>query len=575
MTMPQPKSQTMPQIDLIPLRTAVCSDQATTLDVVVRITPPALPDTDGDRPSLNLGFVIDRSGSMAAERKIDYAREAVCYAIEQLLPSDRLSVSVFDNHVQTIIPSTPVNNKASFVRLVQQIRPGNATALHAGWVEGGIQVSQSMTAKLNRVILLSDGLANMGETNSDLIASDVHGLAQRGVSTSTMGVGNQYNEDLLEAMARSGDGNYYYIESAEQLPAIFEQELQGLSATMGKAVTLTIKPKGEVAVADVLNDLDVEGPGRYKLSNLLAENRLDVAVRLQIPALSQGSATEAIALCNFCLEWTDSDQQRQQQQVSLCLIAVPREQWDDFPLNPDVQQQVALMMSARAKQEAVSLVDRGDYDGASQVIQSTKSQMLAMDLPMSAPESAALEDLNQQLEQRQLAQYRKMSSLQSYTQRSRRSGGYAQLFYAYERGPRRGDISQQEIEAIVNSSDRALSADGAISSSIHRAAGPELLAACRQLGECAPGEAKITPGFNLRAKWVIHTVCPVWSETPDQKVMALITLKQCYQRCLELAADHGIQAIAFPAIGIGALGFPLEIATRMAFDVTSQFLRNN
>ncbi|NEQ97818.1 MAG: VWA domain-containing protein [Cyanothece sp. SIO2G6] len=565
----------IPQVDLIPLRAAVCSDRTTTLDVVIRITPPAAPKTDGQRPSLNLGFVIDRSGSMASERKIDQARDAVCYAIDHLLPSDRLSVTIFDDQVQTIISSTPVNNKASFTRLVQQIRPGGRTALHAGWVEGGIQVSQTMIAQLNRVILLSDGLANVGETNSDLIASDVHGLAQRGVSTSTMGVGNQYNEDLLEAMARSGDGNYYYIETAEQLPAIFEQELQGLSATMGRAVTLAINPKNDVVVADVLNDLDVDRQGRFKLSNLLAENVLDVVVRLKVPALSQTSEAQETVLGDFCLEWTDPERQQQQMQVSLQLPVVTSEQWEDFPLNIDVQQQAALMMSARAKKEAVRLVDQGDYAKANQVLQSTKQQMLAFDLPMSAPESAALDDLSHQLEQRQFARYRKMSSSQSYRRSSRRSSGHAELFYAYERGPRWGDISQQEIEAIVNSSDRALSSDGAISSAIHAAAGPELLAACRQLRDCEYGSAKITAGFKLSAQWVIHTVGSVWPQTPEEQEIAMATLKQCYQSCLQVAISHGIRAIAFPAIGTGSLGFPAKVAARIAFETTSQFLLNS
>ncbi|MGK7874034.1 MAG: VWA domain-containing protein [Xenococcaceae cyanobacterium] len=163
----------MPQIVLIPLRPAVCSDRPTVLDVLVRITPPEVEVTQNRRPTLNIGFVIDRSGSMAARNKLNYARQAVCYGIEQLLPSDRLSVTIFDNKVQTLIPSTLANNKASFTRLVQNVKSGGSTALHAGWVQGGIQVSQDLTAELNRIILLSDGLANVGETNPDLIASEV------------------------------------------------------------------------------------------------------------------------------------------------------------------------------------------------------------------------------------------------------------------------------------------------------------------------------------------------------------------------------------------------------------------
>lgn len=555
---------TQPHIDLIPLRAAVCSDRPTTLDVLVRVTPPDIPATPTRRPTLNIGFVIDRSGSMGDRRKIDYARSAVCYAIEQLLPSDRLSVTIFDDTVETLIPSSPANNKASFTRLVKRIRPGGSTALHSGWVQGAMQVSEYPTAELNRVILLSDGLANVGETNPDAIATDVHGLAQRGVSTSTLGLGDDYNEDLLEAMARSGDGNYYYIASAEQLPSIFEQELQGLTATVGKSVTLSMAPQGVVVVADVLNDLDVDSSGRFKLPNLLVGSPIEVVVRLTIPALAATTP-----LCVFHLDWIDREQHPQTLQVVLQLPVVPSAQLDDFPPHLDVQQQVALMMAARAKREAVHLVDRGDLTTASQVLQQTRQQMLDFNLPMSAPEAAALEDLDRDLQDHQIASYRKKASHQSYSRSSRRSSGHTNLLYAFDRGPQLGDISQQDTDAIVNSCDRHLSDQGAISSAIHRAAGPELQEACRQLQGCEVGEARITPGFQLAAPWVIHTVCPAWrgGQHDEERLLA-----QCYQRCLEIATKKGIYAIAFPALGTGASGFPVDRAARIAFETVSQFL---
>ncbi|MGG6295104.1 macro domain-containing protein [Leptolyngbya sp. AN02str] len=553
-----------PHIELIPLRGAVCSHQATTLDVVVRITPPPAPVSTGKRPTLNIGFVIDRSGSMADRKKIDYARDAVCYAIAQLLPSDRLSVTLFDDRVDTLIPTTPANNPASFTRLVQQIQPRGSTALHAGWLQGGIQVSQVLTAELNRVILLSDGLANVGETNPDAIATDVHGLAQRGVSTPTMGLGDDYNEDLLEAMARSGDGNYYYIASAEQLPSIFEQELQGLAATLGKNVALAIQPEGNVVAADILNDLDVDDQGRFKLPNLVFDSPIDVVVRLNIPAL-----TNETELCRFHLTWTDTNQQTQEATAVLKLPVVPSSQLEAFPLNQDVQQQVALMTTARAKKEAVRLVDQGDYGTAGQVLQQTRQQLLDFNLPMSAPEAAALEDLHQELRDRKLASYRKMASHQSYTRSNRRSSGHTNLVYAFDRGPKLGDITQQDTDAIVNSSDRHLSNSGNLSKAIHHAAGPQLLDACRLLNGCAAGEAKITPGFNLPAPCVIHTVCPTWQGGSHNEED---TLAQCYRSCLELAAAQGLRSITFPALGAGGLGFPRARAAHIAFETVSQYL---
>src|SRR5262249_5766614 len=148
---------------------------------------------------------------------------------------------------------------------------GNSTALHAGWKEGGKQVQQHLIAGgLNRVLLLSDGLANVGVTDPDAIATDANRQAREGVSTTTMGLGDDYNEDLLEAMALAGDGNYYYIESPQQLPDIFQTELKGLMATFGKTVSLGVEQQDGVTVADLLNDLDRLPNGRYKLPNLVA-----------------------------------------------------------------------------------------------------------------------------------------------------------------------------------------------------------------------------------------------------------------------------------------------------------------
>ena len=202
----------LPQIELIPLRFVVCSDRYSNIDLIVKIFTPT-NTAQVNLPGLNLGFVIDRSGSMSG-KKIEFAKRAVSYAMQHLQPNDRVSITIFDDRVKTIVPSTWAIEKASIKQQTEKIRPRGATALHAGWVEGATQVSMNLREEyLNRVILLSDGMANVGETNPDTIAIDVHGLEQRGVSTTTMGLGDDYNEDLMEVIARSGNGNYYYIEN--------------------------------------------------------------------------------------------------------------------------------------------------------------------------------------------------------------------------------------------------------------------------------------------------------------------------------------------------------------------------
>lgn len=135
-----------------------------------------------------------------------------------------------------------------------------------------------------------------------------------------------------------------------------------------------------------------------------------------------------------------------------------------------------------------------------------------------------------------------------------------------------GDITRQQVEAIVNAANPTLLGGGGVDGAIHRAAGPGLLEECRRLGGCPTGEAKITGGYNLPARYVIHTVGPVWQggTAGEDELLA-----RCYRNSLALAAQHGIRTIAFPAISTGAYGFPLERATRIAFDETQRFLENH
>jgi Ca-activated chloride channel homolog len=371
-------TQEQPKVEFFTTREKLEAGREQTVDVLIRITPPTLnlddssradlrsrPDWKG-RPDLNLSLVLDRSGSMEGEKMVR-AREAAMFCVDQMLATDRLSVVTFDERINVLLPSQAVTNKQSMKDMISRVSARGSTALHEAWLRGGLTVSERILDKgINRVVLITDGLANVGITSTDEIVTQAMGLFQRGVSTSTIGIGADFNEDLLMPMAQSGGGNAWHVVEPQDMQHIFQIELEGLIAQFAHTVSLSLIPADGVRIADVLNDFELTETGRYRLPNLQAGLPLEIVVQLKVGAQEVGAK---MRLLDLRLGYTPQDAENAEvlKQAHTVEFA-PHAQVESSPANHDVIKAVQFLMNARARNEAIKLMDQGDYSGAEFVL---------------------------------------------------------------------------------------------------------------------------------------------------------------------------------------------------------------
>jgi Ca-activated chloride channel family protein len=197
------------------------------------------------RTPLNLAVILDRSGSMTGA-KIEKARQAAMGLVDQLAPDDYFSLVAYSDYAEVLLPAQQVEDKESVKSRIARIRPGGSTALYAGVQLGATQVQRHLSSrKINRVILLSDGLANVGPSSPRELRQLGHALSETGISVTTIGVGDDYNEDLMAGLAEASDANYYYVKDTERLPEVFAKELGELETVAAREVRIEIIcPKG-------------------------------------------------------------------------------------------------------------------------------------------------------------------------------------------------------------------------------------------------------------------------------------------------------------------------------------------
>ena len=368
----------------------------------IQITAPEAANTRSRMP-LNLALVIDRSGSMEGS-KLEKAKEAAIFCLRNLTAADRAAVVAYDDEVRVVSPSrvlTP-ETKNSMIGAVREIRSGGSTNLGGGWLAGAQEVAnhQHEASYLNRAILLSDGLANVGMVEPSELEHHASELRSRGVSTTTMGIGADFNEDLMERMAIKGGGHFYFIEHAKQIPDFLHRELGEVLSTSARKVVISLYLPAGVD-GKLLNTFETDRVGaemKAHLDDMIAGETRSALLKLTV---RPGYVGTTLPL-RVTVSYTDveSGTTRTVSTSEAALTYATASECEREQPNPAVMEEVALQEAARAREEALKYDAAGDHARSVQVLAGAASfvAMVAPASPAAMAEVDALREESQEAE---------------------------------------------------------------------------------------------------------------------------------------------------------------------------------
>ena len=340
--------------------------------ILVTFCAPAAPPKEGRTP-VNVSLVLDRSGSMGG-RKIELVREAVRKALAMLRPEDRFSLVVYDDRIDVLVASTSASAEAkrNVERLLARIGARGSTDLGGGWLAGCEQVAAHLDANaLGRTLLLTDGLANQGITDHDELVRHAEQLRSRHVTTSTFGVGSDFDETLLERMATAGGGNSYFIEQNVQIVDYLTSELGEALEVVARdaAVELLLPAPVQAGLLHDFRHVRDANTMRVHLGDLVSGQEISLILRLDFPAGSPGD-TLAVDLC-----LSDRDRILDAPPSSIAWEFADHPANDGQPRDIEVDRAVALLYAAQARDQALAQNRIGNFEEARAILRRTAERI--------------------------------------------------------------------------------------------------------------------------------------------------------------------------------------------------------
>lgn len=346
-------------------------------DVHVMLELTAPEAEPAERPPLNLALVLDRSGSMGGA-KLAYAKRSAAWLLSRLRDTDRVAFVDFDDRVRLLAPLAPVGGGAQ-AQALGHVRPGGSTNLSGGWLKGVEELRRAPDGEPRKLLLLTDGQANVGITDPAQLVGLAGSAAGDGVGTTTIGYGDDFDEDLLTAMADAGRGNAHYAPTADAAPAIFAQEVEGLTSLVAQNLSVEVRPSAEVEVLSVLNEypqVPVSGGVQIALGDAYAGERRRVVLALHVPRVAElGVARIAELVVRYVAVGEEVAEHTLTVPVAVNLVYAD----EAAAAAPDleVREEVLVLQAARARDEAVQLADAGEYDAAQRLLGETGARLRA------------------------------------------------------------------------------------------------------------------------------------------------------------------------------------------------------
>jgi len=369
---------------------------------VVKITldgPP--PPRHTARPPVNLALVLDRSGSMAGS-KLRKAQQAAIEALRRLNAQDVFGVVVYDHTIQTVVPAQQAVNQESIEGRIRAIRSGGNTALFGGVSQGAAEVRKYLQpGRIPRIVLLSDGIANVGPSSPADLERLGAALIKEGISVTTVGVGTDYNEDLMARLAEASDGNTYFVESEHDLPRIFTAELGDVLSVVAQEINLTIQcPKGVRPLKVIGRKGRIRnGQVEFSLNQIYGNQEKFALVEVEISGARPGETREIAAVRatyrNPFTRQHESADERLMARFSTNQARV------EESVNVEVKKDYYINQQAIAQEKAIELFDQGlEKEAVEELRQSVDELKKAGKKYPSAPAlMEAAEDLEEQADQ--------------------------------------------------------------------------------------------------------------------------------------------------------------------------------